>query len=287
MIKLGWKNFLRIVAIMGIWSNVNADIIVKKVAGDLEKDFMSDSLWKQANTDQNVSMMAQTIVIPKPKATETPQIQVAAIHDGKWIAFRMKWKDTEPSEAGRLATFSDAVALEFPIKNNEAPPPIFMGAKDDPVHLFHWRYQYQLDAEVGKKTIEKIYPNMTTDMYPMDFKDQGHSPDVSQKDKDAFVGGLAAGNPQSFPKSGVDEIFAEGFGSSAVADSHMAKAKGEWKNNEWTVVITRPLAYENGSKLKAGGKSNVGFAVWQGGKKEVGALKSLTMVWTPLMISEQ
>lgn len=267
--------------------NCLAEIDVKKVSGDLSKDFQSESIWKTASADQAISLMGQPMVVPKPKTTLTSLINVTAVHDGKWIAFRLRWKDSEVSEAEKLATFSDAVAMQFPVKNNETPPPIMMGGKDDPVHLFHWKYQYQLDAKNGKKTVDQIYPNMTTDMYPMDFKEKGNFKEASKDQKDSFVGGTAAGNPQSFPKSGVDEIFAEGFGSSAVSESRLAKGFGEWKDGEWTVFVARPLAYENGSKLIVGKKSQIAFAVWQGGKKEVGAIKSLTMMWTPFNVLEK
>lgn len=264
-----------------------ADIEVKKVSGDLSKDYRSESIWKSVSTDQSISLMGQPMIAPKPKNTETSLITVSAVHDGKWIVFRLKWKDSEISESEKLATFSDAVALQFPIKNNEVPPPIMMGGKDDPVHLFHWKYQYQLDAKNGIKTIDQIYPNMTTDMYPMDFKEKGNFKEASKDQKESFVGGTAAGNPQSFSKTGVDEIFAEGFGSSAVSDSNLAQGFGEWKNGEWMVYIARPLFYENGSKLPVGKKSHIAFAVWQGGKKEIGAIKSLTMMWTPFVVLEK
>ncbi|NJL24853.1 MAG: hypothetical protein HC902_06575 [Calothrix sp. SM1_5_4] len=102
--------------------------------------------------------------------------------------FRLKWKDAEPSTSDRLATFSDAVALQFPVKNNEVPPPVMMGIKGDPVHLFHWRYQYQLDAVNGKKSIEQIYPNMTADMYPMDYKDKGNFKEATTEQKRVLRG---------------------------------------------------------------------------------------------------
>jgi hypothetical protein len=273
---------------IALWGGpVLATINVKKVSGDLSKNFESEAIWQTADPDVEISLVGQPMVPPKPKTTETPSLRVAAVHNGKWVAFRIRWKDAEISEADRLATFSDAVAVQFPVKNNEMPPPFFMGGKDDPVHIFHWRYQYQLDAKHGKKPIEKVYPNMSTDMYPMDFKQKGNFKQATQKQKEAFVGGTAAGNPQSFPKLGVDEIFAEGFGTSAVSDRIRAKGVGEWKNGEWTVFISRPLVYEDGSKLYPGKLSNVGFAVWQGGKKEVGAIKSVTMMWTPLTVSER
>lgn len=281
------KTVYLVIIFLLVKNSAMADLNVTKIKADLSTQFSEGTLWQEAKADQIISLLGQPMVAPKPKKTETSAIHVTAVHDGKWIAFRLKWKDPEISESGKLATFSDAVALQFPIKNNEAPPPIMMGGKDDPVHLFHWRYEYQLDTENGKKTIDQIYPNMTTDMYPMDYKQKGNYKEASAEQKDSYVGGTAAGNPQSFQKHGVDEIFAEGFGSSAVTDSHLAKGKGIWKNGEWTVYIARPLAYAKGSRLIAGKKSNIAFAVWQGGEKEVGAIKSLTMLWTPMEILEK
>lgn len=277
--------FILLLSLLGSEAAV-ASLTAQKVSGNLSRDFMNGKHWAGAK-DQPVNLMAQPMVAPKPQKTETPVIQVAAIHDGKWIAFRLRWKDREPSSADRLATFSDAVALQFPVKNNEAPPPIIMGAKNDAVHIFHWRYQYQLDATGGKKTIDKIYPNMTTDMYALDFKNKGNFKQATQEQKEAFVGGTAAGNPQSFPKAAVDEILAEGFGTSAVQPSPAAKGFGKWKNGEWTVWIARPLAYREASQLPVGKKTHVAFAVWQGGKKEVGAIKCVTMAWVPLTILEK
>lgn len=262
-----------------------ADISVSKVNGDLSKDPFSAEFWK-GQKDQVVSMMAQPMTVPRPKVAETTTVKVSAIHDGKWIAWRISWADPEKSEGGKLGEFSDAIALQFPVKSNEVPPPIMMGGKDDPVHIFHWRYMYQLDAEQGQKTIEQIYPNMAPDMYPLDFKSKGNFKEASQEQKDAFIGGKAAGNPQSFAKSGVDEIFAEGFGSSAVIENPESVGKGTWKNNEWTVIIARPLVHKGGSELQPGGKSFVSFAAWQGGKDEVGSRKAVTMLWTPFIIEK-
>jgi Ethylbenzene dehydrogenase len=271
----------RLVVPVSLSTAALSDIPVKAIHGNLSENPYKESLWEGAE-ESVISLMAQPMVAPRPKVTETSSIKVAAIHDNKWIAFKLSWTDTEVSESGKLATFSDAVALEFPILDNENPPPIMMGFKDNPVHIFHWRYTYQLDAERGMKTIDKIYPNMTTDMYPLDYKVRGNFKESTPDEKDAFLGGKAAGNPQSYPKAGVDEIFAEGFGSSAVIQNPESMGRGTWKANEWTVIIARPLIHEGGSKLQVGKSSNVGFAVWQGGKNEVGARKSLTMTWTPI-----
>ncbi|MBK7844416.1 MAG: hypothetical protein IPJ71_12075 [Bdellovibrionales bacterium] len=261
-----------------------ADILVKNVKTDLSKIFQDDSIWKDAKQEE-VSLMAQPMVAPRPKTTSTPSLRVQAIHDGKWISFRLRWADKQRDEGGKTMEFSDGLAIQFP-GNEGPPPPIFMGTKDNPVHIFHWRAQYQYDQEHGKKEMKDIYPNMNVDIYPMEFKDMGSLKDVTDAKREQFSYGRAAGNPQSYRKNSVDEIFAEGFGTSAVIESPHSYAKGEWKNGEWTLVLGRQMTAEVGSKLSAGSDSNVAFAVWEGGHGEVGSRKSVTMSWTPLRIEK-
>lgn len=264
------------------WSSV---VDAKWIKGDLSKPDPSAKLWNDVK-GQQITLMAQPMVPPRPKTTATAGVTVQSAHDGKWIAFRLRWKDTEKNEAGRLGEFSDAVAIQFPVKSNDSPPPIFMGAKDNPVHIFHWRAQYQRDQEKGKPEMKDLYPNMSVDMYPMEYADSGHLKAITEERREVFSPGKVEGNPQSFRKLAVDEIFAEGFSTSSVSASHEAVGFGTWEKGEWTVVISRPLNEgEAGSVLHPGGNSFMGFAVWQGALGEVGSRKSITMVWVPLAIA--
>lgn len=254
-------------------------LVVGRVSADLSKPDPDAGYWAQVPTGI-VSMMAQPMVAPRPEQTTTESVLVQAVHDGARVAFRIRWKDTEMSEAGRLGEYSDAFALEFPLKEGQTPP-VMMGTKGMPVHLFHWRAQYQRDQEKGKPTMKDLYPNISVDMYPLEPKGlDGGTPEAAEK----FSPGRAVGNPQSYQKAGVDEIVAEGFSTSSVREGHGSAARGAWKDGEWTLVIVRPLAIEGGSTLKAGAPGMVAFAAWQGGKGEVGSRKSVTMMWTPVVI---
>ncbi|MCC6644669.1 MAG: hypothetical protein IT374_03730 [Polyangiaceae bacterium] len=255
------------------------ELLVKRVSADLSKADPGAAYWAQASGG-DVSLLAQPMVSPRPEKATTSTLSVQAVHDGQRIAFRLRWKDPERSEAGRLGEFSDALALEFPLQDGPLPP-VMMGAKGMPVHLFHWRAQYQRDHEKGKPTIAQLYPNVSIDMYPMEFKDAKGG---TEAQAEAFSPGRAEGNPQSYSKTGVDEIVAEGFSTSSVLEGHGSLAHGDWKDGEWSLVIVRPLAIDGGSKLAVGGKGNVAFAVWQGGEGEVGSRKSLTMAWTPVIV---
>ncbi len=262
-----------------------AEITSVKVKTELSKAIKDENIWSGVK-EETVMLVAQPIIAPRPKKTETQSVKVQSVNDGKWIAFRMTWKDDEYSEAGKLGTFSDAVALEFPVKDGPLTS-VFMGAKDNPVHLYHWRAMYQHDRDTGRvKEPKDMYPNMNPDMYHMDYKDEGNlKGKISEDDKAAYNPGKAAGNPQSYVKlNGVDEIFAEGFGTSSIQDVKEAEANGVFKNKQWSVVILRPMKSSLGSVLATGKDAHIGFAVWQGGKNEVGARKSLTMAWIPLNI---
>jgi hypothetical protein len=255
------------------------ELVVKRVSADLATPNPNAAYWNDV-PQGIVTLLAQPMIAPRPAKTTTDQVLVQAINDGKRIAFRLRWKDPEKSEAGRLGEFSDGFALEFPAREGPVPP-VMMGAKDMPVHLFHWRAQYQRDKEKGKPTVKDLYPNVSVDMYPLEFKEvDGGTPAQAEK----FSPGRAEGNPQSYAKSGVDEIIAEGFATSAVQEGHGSAGQGEWKDGWWTLVIVRSLAVEGGSTLKVGTPGRIAFAVWQGGQGEVGSRKCVTMNWTPVTI---
>lgn len=280
-------NFLFSLIFLFICAANAEDYAVKKVKADLsQKPVINADYWKDVK-EIPINLMGQMIVKPKSDKVETEKVNVKIVHDGKYISFRLRWADKEKSEAGKLGEFSDAIALEFPVKDNANPPPIFMGMKDNPVHLFHWRAQYQYDEENGKKTIKDIYPNLSSDIYPLDYVDSGTIKNITEAKKEVFSPGVAAGNPQSYPKKAVDEIMAEGFGTSGVRKDHDSIAHGEWKDGEWIVIISRALNRPDGSVLEVGKGSSLGIAVWQGGAGEVGSRKSLTMTWTPFKIEDK
>ena len=261
------------------------DLEVRAVKADLTKGDPAAAFWATV-PEVNVSLIGQPMVVPRPSTTTTSNLKVKAVHDGKRIAFRLQWADPEKSEAGPLGKFSDAAAIQFPAMVAEFPPPVMMGAKGAPVHLFHWRAQYQRDREVGKPTVKDLYPNGSIDIYPMEFPNPEATQGLTARDQEKFSPATAEGNPQAYTKTGVDEIIAEGFSTSQVMEGHSSSATGVWKDGAWSLVISRPLAIEGGSTLKVGGKSWAAFAVWQGGQGEVGSRKCLTMAWSTLLLKE-
>ena len=191
---------------MGAESSADESAIFSDVVQeDLTKLDIRANFWKKVKA-KTVTLMAQPMVAPRPQKTLTEQIQVKSVHNHDWIAFQLQWVDKDRNEAGKLGTFSDAVAMQFPVKDKEEPPPIFMGAKDDPVHIFHWRAQYQKDKEKGFQTMRDIYPNMSLDMYPLEFADE-HVHDkvlsrISETQREVFVPGKSGGQRPDTVSSG-------------------------------------------------------------------------------------
>lgn len=255
------------------------EVTLQRAPVDLSRPDPDAPFWKEI-PEGYVPLMAQPMINPKPASNTTEGVFVKAATDGTRAAFHLRWKDPEKSEAGRLGEFSDAFALEFPLKEGP-PPPVIMGEKGNPVHIFHWRAQYQRDKERGKPLVKDIYPNVSIDMYPLEFKD---AKGASSADAEKFSPGRVEGNPQSYEKTGVDEIIAEGFATSSVQEGHGSLGQGTWKDGEWTLVVVRPLAIENGSSLKPGAAGNVAFAAWQGGKGEVGSRKCVALSWLALSL---
>ncbi len=279
------KNIISCLFLLSLSASLFAnEYLVKQVEEDFsKKPNVHSKVWTDIK-EINIFLMGQLMVKPKTMKPETSSVKVQILHDGKFVAFRMRWSDPEKSEAGKLGEFSDALALQFPVKDNAVPPPIFMGGKDNPVHIFHWKAQYQYDEEFGKKKMRDIYPNMSVDIYPMEFPDHGNIKGLDAEKQEVFSPGRAVGNPQAYPKKAVDELFAEGFGTSAVIEGKDSVGHAEYKDGEWTLVISRALKRENGSVLEVGKGSFFGIAVWQGGSGETGGRKSLTMIWTPFKI---
>ncbi len=258
-----------------------AEYVVHKVVVDLSKVPIVRADYWQGVEEINLNLMAQMIVKPNSNKAETDKVIVQILHDGKYIAYRLRWKDKEISKSGKLGEFSDAIALEFPVLDNANPPPIFMGAAKNPVHIFHWRAIYEYDKENANKSVKVNCSKSSLEITPNECADSCRVTSSSGDRKKVFTSDIDCVNTQSSPKKTVDEMLAEGFGSSVIIEGNGTVGRGEWKNGEWIVVISRPLNCPNGSKIEVGKSSAFGLAVWQGGLGEVGSRKSITMVWMP------
>ncbi len=120
-------------------------------------------------TDPNGPLWAKASALEIPLmalwqgAEAAESVTVKAIHNRKEIALLLEWDDPEP--AGRFTKhqdYSDGAAIMFPLIPEE---PLFtMGAKGEPVNIWHWRMDRQLDMSKFQD-MEDAYPRMVADEY--------------------------------------------------------------------------------------------------------------------------
>jgi DMSO reductase family type II enzyme heme b subunit len=217
-----------------------------------------------------------------------PGLQVQAVHDGTLIALRLSWHDeTSDLHAAESQTFEDGVAVE--LYRGDAEPFIGMGGPKSPVDVWFW----DADRQNPKFAVENAYPRTVVDLYP--FNEQA----VATAEYDRPGTKLDAQPPISLPAlasgnqivpggdvTGGSELAADGPGSVTfrLPQSQLVKAHGQWNDNRWTVVMTRPLAVANpgdGVALDGGGRASIAFAVWDGSHRDRDGQKSIT-IWQDL-----
>lgn len=238
----------------------------------------------QKQPECSVQMLPQNIAIPNLKKPIFQELKVrGAISEG-WLLLRLEWQDNTRDAEVTRGEFTDACAVELPIKGNAQDTSPFMGNPGKPVQLIHWKAIWQDDIEKGYRDVEHAYPNHYYDYYPL----------AKGKKAEDISGAALLWNPARRLKNPVsetrrsqpvEELIAEGFGSSTTQKQNDSKARGVHKEGRWSVVIARPLQTNDGSDapLKKGSTVPVAFALWDGATGNRGARKHYAM-WVDLKL---
>jgi hypothetical protein len=212
-----------------------------------------------------------------------PDLTVAAVHDGRAVALRLTWRDaTRDDRPVRPQDFEDMAAAQF--VKGPSEPFLGMGAADVAVELWLWQASWSAG---GHADMETRYPNMAVDFYP--FEKPGGGPHTLDRQPPEYITAKAAGNPRSDPNWGITAsgLGARGFGSVTFRPraSQLLSAKGEWKDDRWTVTLRRPLAVpaEAGLTFASGERVSVAFALWDGAARDRNGQK-LVSIWHNLVL---
>lgn len=236
------------------------------------------AVWRQARPVK-VATLPQTVTLPHKPDPAVRALTVRAVHNGGWIAFLIEWKDPSLSNRIVLDNFGDQVAVQLPVDHRKAEQPSpMMGNPGGRVNIMQWRAAFQRDLDYAAPTVRDLYPNAWADVYP----DQV----LSAADARPYAGALGLENPISRGlASPVLDQMAEGWGTMTVKPDQHALGMGLYRDGGWRVVITRPMVSDdlNAPRLAPGDRTVVGFAVWEGGSREVGARKAWAP-WVPLVI---
>ena len=98
-----------------------------------------------------------------------------------------------------------------------------------------------------------------------------------------FAPARALGNDMARPASGspVADLIAEGPGTLARAPENQSTGTGRRTAEGWEVLLVRPLPAA--ARAVGSARLHVAFAVWDGGRAEVGARK-MRSVWIPITL---
>jgi ethylbenzene dehydrogenase len=256
-------------------------ITAVRAAGALPVDDADAAAWASA-PQFPATLMVQDVTEPRLEKPGVGLVQVQALHDGRTIAFRLQWDDDAKNVIPESGVSSDAAAIQFSTIAGADLPNAAMGEPGKPVEICYWKAVWQDDTERPKDVdrVASLYPSMAVDHYP--FK----APTANDEMARRYSPALAAGNPiTARPQSGaVQELVAEGFGSSSVPSAQFARGRGVWANRRWTITIARPLQEGDGrSNLEPGVKTYVAFAVWDGAERQTGSRK-MRSGWVPLLV---
>ena len=234
--------------------------------------------WKQARPVK-VAMLPQTVTSPQKPDSAIKELSVRAAHNGGWIAFLIEWRDPTLLNRIVLDNFGDQVAVQLPLDPRGAVPSPMMGNAGGRVNIMQWRAAFQRDLDVGPPTVQDLYPNAWADFYPDEV--------LGAADARPYTGALGLENPISRGvATPVLDQMAEGWGAMTVKPDQHALGRGVWREGVWRVVITRPMVSDdvNAPRLVPGDRTVAGFAVWEGGNREVGSRKAWAP-WLPLAIA--
>ncbi|MBI3047079.1 MAG: hypothetical protein HYY76_02100 [Acidobacteria bacterium] len=253
------------------------------VSGALPSEDPLSALWDRA-PEHPAALVPQDIVEPKLAVPGVTRVDVRALHNGEWIVFRLGWEDTTENVLAQTGVTSDSVAIQLPVQAGSQVPDPAMGEAGKAVHLLYWKALWQDDAERatrGQDRIAALYPNATTDHYPF-----LANPAAKEEMARRYAPADAAGNPVTRRPSlsPVQELLAEGYGTTTAATTQKAVGRGAWRGGRWLVTIARPLDEGEGlARLTVGQKTFVAVAAWDGAARQAGARKMRSM-WIPLVL---
>ena len=263
-------------------------IALKKVDAIPSIDNPVDVAWDQIAVTEIPLDMQQTAA---PMLTEStvPVVQLQTAYNSERFVWRLSWDQAEPSYKSNVAEFSDAVAIQFPLKDGA---PYTMGGPDMPVAMMYWKALWQKDIDDGFQDVTNVYPNSWYDLY---WFAEGTGPQpvaTAFKNEHAapYMAGSAVGNPMSIVdrKQPVQELHAHGFGSATDVPDSPVSARGTWKDGRWYVVFERPNSdvdplikrfFENPEQQM------LALAVWDGQAQNRGGRKHITN-WIPMRIEK-
>jgi hypothetical protein len=258
---------------------------------DRVPDGPDDDVWQNADT-LDVPIAPQAVVKPRIYETGVKAIKTRALYDNERVAFLLEWEDSKrDATIGGVASFRDAVALEFPAEPADGIPYFGMGEPNKPVTIYQWKADWEFARD---HDVDKQHDNMAVDWYPFSGRSPGEIAELADYGKEgadktfhtSWWSGSTLGDPELQARTSVEKLVAEGFGTIEPVgrDRQDASGKATWKGGAWKVVISLPRAQDLFT-FAAGMTIPIAFAAWDGATGERGGEKAVS-TWYFLSLEE-
>lgn len=227
----------------------------------------------------NAAAPASVAVRPVWSRNDAPaRITVRALRSSRDVGLLVEWADpTKDERALAVQDFRDALAVQFPVQT-AARPFLGMGDRENPVNIWHWKADWQLDV-VRFASVPDRYPAMFVGTY--------HDVESQQ----AFYTAWAAGNPMARPdrRTPVEDCNAAGLGTltSQPPASQQVRGRGVFGAGTWRVALRRALVTSDAGdvQLESATAVPVAFGIWDGSHRDRNGQKLFsswqTLVFTP------
>lgn len=276
-VGVGALGFAGVIGLVGDDDAGDTVITAATVAGSVPLDDPGADAWERTN-EVVVPVLAQEVVAPNLDSLGVSELAVRALTNGADLAFRLTWDDPTVDDLDGVNGYHDAVAVMLPPVPGQKPA-ITMGAAGSPVHILQWRATWQRDVDsLGNTGVDQIYPRVVHDVMPDDV--------LPPETAALYWVGRKAGNPlsQVDRTTPVEQIVAEGFGTTTHLPRSDARGRGVHDGSSWSVTLGFPVVREGlGAPLRPGEEWWVSFAVWLGDRKNRGGRKHY-VDWVPLRL---
>ena len=251
-----------------LMANSVADIKAKKVDADLSRVSYSNAVWNGAQFS-DITLYPQTTIKLNDKNANAKNANngakvasIAAVYNGKQIAFMVKWPDgTMNIQHGyKTDSYADGFAVQFAAGDVHAAelPYIGMGSEGRPVVVHLQKAVKAFYEPNGKGNVEyQVNPNQS---------------DLFHKELAAFKKKVKNIGSNDYERT----FISEGFRSmTEIKDgSNVSYARLGYKDAGWMGTVSRSMKDDYVDLNK--GAIPVAFAVWDGAKNGRDGLKNLS-----------
>jgi hypothetical protein len=258
-------------------SDAEPALVAVRVAAPVPLEDPAADVWDDA-PEAVLPLLAQQLAPPSLTQVGVADVRVRAVHDGTTLALRLAWEDATVEDLDGIGRYHDAVAVMLPATVG-AKPPVTMGAPGAPVQILQWRATWQRDIDSNGKTgVDQIFPNVIHDVMPDDV--------LPPETASLYWVGRRAGNPlsQKTRVTPVEQVVAEGFGSTTHLPREDARGRGVHDGSAWHVALGCPLARTGvAAPLEPGGATSLAVAIWLGSQENRGGRKHYAD-WVPFSL---